>query len=66
VISPPTFPPFDPGTALPYGDTGSGGDIPIALLVLFALGVVGVELVAFAIRRELRIRKRAPASDSGR
>jgi hypothetical protein len=43
---------------LPEADTGFGGVSPLFVLVFFVLGVAGVELAVFAIRREIRLRRK--------
>jgi hypothetical protein len=39
---------------------GSTGGSPLGLLLLFVLGVAGIELVVYAIRRELRLHRAHP------
>ena len=50
-------PPSGGDDSLPQTPAGSGGGSPLVVLILFAFGVAGVELAAFAIRREIRLRK---------
>ena len=50
-------PPSGGDDSLPQTPAGSGGGSPMVVLILFAFGVAGVELAAFAIRREIRLRK---------
>jgi hypothetical protein len=50
-------PPSEGDDSLPQTPAGSGGGSPLVVLILFAFGVAGVELAAFAIRRELRFRR---------
>ena len=51
-------PPFDGGDLSPGGAGGFGEGNPLILLAFFAMGVGGIELIAYAIRRELRLRRR--------
>jgi hypothetical protein len=59
---PVSFPPFEGGDLLPEGAAGSGESSPLIVLAFFALGVGGIELIAYAIRRELKMRRRRSAA----
>jgi hypothetical protein len=62
---PVTFPPFDGGDLLPEDPAGSGESSPLIVLVFFGLGAGGIELIAYAIRRELKMRRRSSRPESG-
>jgi hypothetical protein len=51
-------PPFGGGDLSPGGAGGSGEGSPLIVLAFFGMAVGGIELIAYAIRRELRMRRR--------
>jgi len=57
--------PDEGGDVFPGGTPESGQVNPLLVAALFALGVGGIELVAYAIRRELKSRRRSVRPDSG-
>jgi hypothetical protein len=58
-------PRFGGGELSPEGAGGSGEASPLIVLALFGLGAGGIELVALAIRRELKMRRRSATPESG-
>ena len=60
-----SVPPFGGGDVSPEGAGGSGEGSPLLVLALFGIGLGGVELIAYAIRRELRMRRRSATPGSG-
>lgn len=62
---PVTFPPFDGGDGSPEGAAGSGETSPLIVLAFFGLGAGGFELIAYAIRRELKMRRRSSRPETG-
>jgi hypothetical protein len=59
-------PPFEGDSTSPEVTGGFGDAGPLGVLVIFAVGLAGIELIAFAIRRELRLRKGSVSPESGR
>jgi hypothetical protein len=62
---PVAVPPYEGGDVSPEGGGGSGDDGPLAVLVFYALGIGGIELIALAIRRELKMRRRSRTPEAG-
>ena len=57
------LPPFDEGDLPPEDAGGSGEFNPLLVVALFATGVGGVELILYAIRRELKMRRQSGQPD---
>lgn len=58
-------PPFEGGDLSPGGAGGSGEGSPLIVLAFFGMGLGGIELIAYAIRRELKTRRRSASPGSG-
>jgi hypothetical protein len=57
-----TGPPLEGGDLSPEG---AGDGSPLIVLAFFAMGAGGMELIALAIRRELKMRRRSATPESG-
>jgi hypothetical protein len=58
-------PPFGGVDLPPGGSEGSGEGSPLIVLAFFGMAVGGIELIAYAIRRELKMRRRSATPGSG-
>jgi hypothetical protein len=63
LLPPGPLPPPDGGDAAPSGPEGSREINPLVVLAIFVLGVGGIELIVFAIRRELKMRRRSASPE---